>query len=397
MGPLVGRRLVASGNAPRLTVALIVRDCERQLAATLQSVQSIADEMVVADTGSSDGTLDVARKYHANTVQVTWFDDFAAARNRCCDQAAGDWILWLDADERLSESAATALREFLHHQADARQAYCLSIRIPPLGSQLDSEQRVALRLLPNGKQTRFLGRVRETAIHSVFEQGLAVQRLPICVERSTHHHDPGVKRLRATRNIRLAELEIREQGPQPRLLNCLAEALEVLHERDRAEEYYRRAIVASRRGSTDMLEAYYGLLSMNDSHNEQQIALCTEALQIFPRDCQLLCAMGSYLQEVRRLDLALRSYQSAYQHGQIDPELWHLSSTHEVAGLCYALALELEGRPKEAVDVLQDLLRRYPDSARGRQHLNKLRHRPAPLIVPAPRTTVGNRSQAATG
>ncbi|MCE9635765.1 MAG: glycosyltransferase [Planctomycetes bacterium] len=89
-------------------VVLIVRDEERALGAALASLGDVPD-VVVCDTGSTDGTMDVARAAGARVCQFTWCDDFAAARSYAEAQARHDWIVRFDADERLRVDA-TELR-----------------------------------------------------------------------------------------------------------------------------------------------------------------------------------------------------------------------------------------------------------------------------------------------
>src|SRR5436190_5783574 len=84
---------------PRLSVAMIVRSCQEELAATLRSVRDLADELVILDTGSTDGTREVASQFAALVIQQPWQDDFAAARNACLKHVSGEWVLWLDAGE----------------------------------------------------------------------------------------------------------------------------------------------------------------------------------------------------------------------------------------------------------------------------------------------------------
>ncbi len=84
-----------------LSVCMIVRDEEGHLAGCLDSVQAIADQVVIIDTGSVDGTENIARQFGAEVYSSPWKNDFAAARNVSLSYATGDWILWLDADERL--------------------------------------------------------------------------------------------------------------------------------------------------------------------------------------------------------------------------------------------------------------------------------------------------------
>lgn len=92
-----------------LSLCLIARDEHDLLADCLESVWGIVDEMVVADTGSCDDTVAIAKAAGAVVVHHSWQDDFAAARNSALLMARGDWILVLDADERLAPGAGDAI------------------------------------------------------------------------------------------------------------------------------------------------------------------------------------------------------------------------------------------------------------------------------------------------
>jgi len=87
-----------------LTISLIVRNEEHSLGRCLDSVQGLADEIVVVDTGSTDGTREVAAGRGARVFDFPWCDDFAAARNETLRHATGRWVLWLDADEYFDEA-----------------------------------------------------------------------------------------------------------------------------------------------------------------------------------------------------------------------------------------------------------------------------------------------------
>jgi len=84
-----------------LSVCLIVRDEEQNLAECLKSVRDFADEIVVVDTGSTDNTVIIAESLGAKVIHSEWINDFSYARNVSLDQATGSWILWLDADDRV--------------------------------------------------------------------------------------------------------------------------------------------------------------------------------------------------------------------------------------------------------------------------------------------------------
>jgi hypothetical protein len=95
-----------------LTVCLLTRNDERNLPRVLDSVAGLADEVLVADTGSTDCTMQVARERGAQVFSTPWDDDFAAARDAVLARATSDWVLWLHPDEELH----------LASQADVRRA-----------------------------------------------------------------------------------------------------------------------------------------------------------------------------------------------------------------------------------------------------------------------------------
>jgi len=79
----------------------MVRNEEENLAACLQSAADLVREIIVVDTGSTDGTRGLASKLGARVFEFPWRDDFSAARNQCIKHATRDFIFWMDADERI--------------------------------------------------------------------------------------------------------------------------------------------------------------------------------------------------------------------------------------------------------------------------------------------------------
>ncbi len=360
--------------SPRLSVAMIVRDEEAVLAESIRSVESIADEIVVLDTGSVDNTVALARQLGAIVQQAPWTDDFSAARNRCLQNATGDWILWLDAGEQLDRETAEEFREFLNTQAQPTKSYMLLVRMPPADSSASSEQAARLRLIPNRKDLRFEGRVRETLRPSVEAAGLGVDLAPGRILRHARTHDAARKIMLGHRDLKSVRLEASQvAGPMPiRLLLAEGDAHYNLGEQGAARDAFQSAVNASGRGSTEMLEAYYGLLTAcgeDENVSELLLSTCLEALEIFPLDAQLLLAMGNYLQSNERLDLATRSFEMAVRYGQVDLETWHLTELPEIAATCQHLTLQLEGKDDQARQVLEEALQRHPESTRLRRHL----------------------------
>lgn len=96
-----------------LSLSMIVRNEEARLAACLASVKGFADEMVVLDTGSTDATVAIAETAGAHVEQMDWPGDFAPARNHALQYLKGDWVLVLDADERLRPEVIPSLKALM--------------------------------------------------------------------------------------------------------------------------------------------------------------------------------------------------------------------------------------------------------------------------------------------
>ncbi len=92
---------------------LIVKNEAHNLRACIASFADLADEIIVVDTGSTDDTVAIARKLGAKVFHFPWIDDFAAARNESLRHATGDWIFWMDADDRLDDVNRERLRRLL--------------------------------------------------------------------------------------------------------------------------------------------------------------------------------------------------------------------------------------------------------------------------------------------
>jgi tetratricopeptide (TPR) repeat protein len=347
---------------------MIVRNEQDVLAATIESARPVADEILVLDTGSTDQTPAIAEQCGASVSRAVWNDAFSDARNRLLGKAAGDWVLWLDAGERLTAESGGRLRAFIDRQADPRTVYLVMVEAPSADPASSNEQVARPRLLPNNPALRFTGRVRETLDPSIEAAGMGVDLAPGRILRHRRLHDPKRKVRNALRDLKLVALEASESGDaRPGLLVALGEACNNLDDPATARRAFFQAIRKARRGSTEMLEAYYGLLSSFDGRRSQprrQVALCLEALEIYPLDAQLLCAMGSYLQAQDRLDLAARAFQTAVRYGKVDPKTWHLCEIAEMASIFLALTLQVQGKDDEARRVLEEAWTRWPTSAR---------------------------------
>lgn len=356
----------------RLTVAILARDAEHLLIETLDTAAQLADEILVCDTGSTDGTRELARQYGARLIEHRWNHSFAEARNAALEAATGDWVLWLDAGERMTASDAQALRGFIDTQADASRAYLMLVTVPAAPNNLSGEQAARIRLVANRHDLRYSGRVRESLKPALAQAGITCEGIPWRIARGEIDNRPEIKHAKAIRDLKLLELESQRLGQTPELLVAKGEALTIIGDLAGANSCFRLALHGSERGSSVQREAYYGLLTVLDTSQEarpQQIAVCLEALERFPLDAQLLCAMGGYMQASGRIDMAVRAYQAAIEFGQVDPEIWHVPDIFEIAAACLSLAYQLQHNEEGARHALEEGLARNPSAVRLRRQL----------------------------
>lgn len=129
----------------RVSATIITMNEADNIGDCLASVRKVADEIIVLDSGSSDATVEIARRY-ADVVEVTDWPGFGIQKQRALEKATGDWVLSIDADERISDDLA---REINHHLADPdADAYKLPWAVTIYGRRLDFGRsgRAPLRL-----------------------------------------------------------------------------------------------------------------------------------------------------------------------------------------------------------------------------------------------------------
>jgi len=143
---------------PTLTLCMILRDEEHNLPLSVAPVHHLFDEVVVVDTGSKDGTRNLARSYGAHVIETSWADDFSEARNLSIQASSGDWLFWLDGDNRISPEDVKTIRRHLDTRLE-KILWCTEV-VEPSGEQL-----LQKRVFPNRAEVYFAGRVHEQLIH----------------------------------------------------------------------------------------------------------------------------------------------------------------------------------------------------------------------------------------
>lgn len=356
-----------------LSVAIVARDDQAVLAETFTSLGQLASEVVVLDAGSTDRTAEVAKAHGARVIPYAWQRDFSAARNHLLARLTGHWVLWLEPGERLAAETPAELRRFLDAQPDRDTAYTVLVEQPAAARTDRAEQAALVRLAPNRPEIRFEGRVRETLKPSLEAAGMRLALAPGRIVQHARCRDRQWIRTRAGQSLELAALET-TLGAEPsvRALLATAEAAFDLEDRALARQAFSEVVRTALPRSLEMLEGYHGLVaSLEGGADDAQgrLSVCLEAVEAFPLDAPLLCALGSCLQSQNQLDLAIRTFEIALQHGQVHLETWHPVDVEPCAAACLSLCLRLKGEDERACRVLEEALARAPRSESLRRQL----------------------------
>lgn len=137
---------------------MIVKNEEKNIKRCLDSIESIADEIIIVDTGSNDETLNICSNYNAKVINHKWNNDFSEARNVSLEYATKDYILFLDADEEISKEDLEKLKALLSSKKLAEGYF---FRLTNIINGIEVGEYVVFRFFKNKRKYRFRGKVHE--------------------------------------------------------------------------------------------------------------------------------------------------------------------------------------------------------------------------------------------
>ncbi len=274
---------------PRVSLTMIVKDEEANLADCLKSVADLVDEMVVVDTGSTDRTKEIAAELGAKVIDFPWSDSFAAARNKAIDHASGEWIFWLDADDRLDEDNRRKLLDLFAGLGEENRVYLMRCACMPEPVSGSAAVLRHARLFRNRPDVRWQYRVHEQILPAALRSGAEKQWSDVII-RHTGYQDPAARHRKLERNLRLCRLDLAEYPDDPYVKYQLGRTLVDLGQPREALPLLRQSIEGARPESTYARGAYQWLSVVLQQLGQRKEALdvCREGRQRYPDHHDLL-------------------------------------------------------------------------------------------------------------
>ena len=274
----------------QVSLAMIVKDEEANLPQCLASAADLVDEIVIVDTGSTDRTKEVAGRFGARIFDFAWGDDFAAARNASLDHAAGPWIFWLDADDRLDEENRRRLRTLFSGLRDENAGYIMRYWCPANGAKAGVATFDHLRLFRKQAAARWQYRIHEQ-IHPALERlGYAIRRSDVTILHLGYQEE-ATRARKCQRNLRLLDLENSERPNDPFTLFNLGCTYQEMGRLAEAVACYQGSLRHAQPGQSFLCKVYVMLTRAHRQLGQtgEAMAVCRAGRAFYPNDPELLC------------------------------------------------------------------------------------------------------------
>ncbi len=222
-----------------LSIGMIVKNEEAILEECLQALEplrrAVPSELIIADTGSTDRTMEIAEKYADTLFQIPWSGDFGAARNETLDRAQGEWFFYIDADEVLDADCEALIHLLQSEEAKKYQTISMIRYEYADSTRKEFTTTYYMRIHRRIPGNRFARKIHETLIAYS-----PIVQLPTLV-----HHSGYQKEVFREKQLRNRPLLEQEPGPMtPRRLRELSDtyAFDIPWEADRKKELLYQAI-----------------------------------------------------------------------------------------------------------------------------------------------------------
>jgi glycosyltransferase involved in cell wall biosynthesis len=275
------RSMANKGDAPTISLCMIVKNEEELLPQCLDSLKSAVDEIIIVDTGSTDRTVEIADSYGARVYHYPWENDFSKHRNQSIQYASNDWILIMDADEEFFPEDAVNLKSTIkERKADFLYLKCYDLEKTGKVHGVFNQ----VRLFRNG-----LGMQYANQVHNQLQ---TVGKGAYCKLRFRHYGydlSPEKMHQKHLRTTSLLREKIQENPEDPYLHQQLAASYSMNREFEKAIEEGELALELMRKKgitNTFFVTSYYtvsqGYFVSGDLDRAEKV--CHEALDFFQLD-----------------------------------------------------------------------------------------------------------------
>lgn len=302
-----------------ISAGYIVKNAAKDLEKSLKSIAGQVDEILIADTGSTDNTREVARKYGATVFSIVWQDDFAAARNEVLARASGEWMVFLDADEYFTAETGTHIRPLL----TALQTEPVNgILVPLVNIDEDDADRIldetlSMRIYRMRADVHYQGLVHEE-VQNV-QPVIRADKTDLQIIHTGYSAKRQQEKIK--RNLELLEKAIDKDKDKTKYYHYLADCFMGLNDKENAEKYARLDISLGRQARTNASSSYrimLSLLATAADRQQERLEFCRQAVNDFPELPEF------HAEYAESLSIVEKNYSQAIQEAKKALEMYKM-------------------------------------------------------------------------
>lgn len=242
----------------KISGCVIAKNEEKNIERCLKSLKEVCDEIVFVDTGSTDNTINIAKKIGAKVYHFKWIDDFSAAKNFALNKAKGDWIIFLDADEYLLETNPMMYKELATKARNFDSVLCEILNVDD--NNKIRETHIGNRLFKNRPDIRFVGRIHEdirkgNEIVSALDGSKYMKIVHTGYKRSEI-----ISKNKFHRNINILMQELQDRHNDPSIYYYIADTYGLIGDYEKQVEYAKKSIAKGKLKHLGFAELPYSLL-----------------------------------------------------------------------------------------------------------------------------------------
>lgn len=284
----------------KISACVIVKNEEKNITQWLNNMRQIADEIIVVDTGSTDNTLNILKNAGITPYHFTWCNDFAAAKNYAIQQATGDWIVFLDADEYFDVSSVQRFRTEMtryHVNKKIGAIMCQLVNIDTDNRDKIIDTAIQVRIFRNSKDIYYKNPVHEQL---VTKPGRYIMQK--CFDLQIIHtgYSTSILRKKAERDLlilQLREKAAKTQQEREQLYVFFMDAYNCLGIFDKVLEYAQKIIKTDNKilgGDIHVYECMISAMIHLGKEDKEIMTVIAEARKKFPREVFFAVQLGHY-------------------------------------------------------------------------------------------------------
>lgn len=321
---------IDSKNRVKISLCMIVKDEENQIYDCLLSALNLVQEIIIVDTGSTDNTKEIAKQFTNKVFDYIWCDDFSDARNQSIKHATGEWILYLDADERLSNINVAKLINYLDNLDPKIGAVNCLIENVVTKSNGTTETQLGYypRLFRNYGYPiiKFEGLIHEQISNSFKKLNLDETKSDIIIKHLGYQIEFIESKNKIQRNLDLLNRSLNNDVNDAYLKFHLGQTYIQLNDFEHAKIYFKNALELSELSVPVKCSALNQLAQLEGiaGNYTEAIKLASESVRLIPNQKfgRLILIEANYLQKnYSEALIQINSFQAYSKAGKLDIEI----------------------------------------------------------------------------